>query len=219
MSRAIDCVLIGHNQIEFARHEEQVRRTGVRSPAYRDLGLNFIRVGDKPMTLGELWNAAVERAERPHRPLRLFDNFSATLAYLGSFLDAHGASFDYVESFQDDKARLRSLLTENDVLTVGVTTTYYTQAEPVVEIVSFIREVNPRVRVVVGGPYVTTQTRGCSDAELHPLFDYIGADVYVNSSQGEASLVALISALKQERSLSTVENLIFKANGRWVQTP
>ena len=43
MSNTIDCLFIGHNEMDFAEYEKSLREMGGNSGAYRDLNLNFIR--------------------------------------------------------------------------------------------------------------------------------------------------------------------------------
>jgi radical SAM PhpK family P-methyltransferase len=64
--------------------------------------------------------------------------------------------------------------------------------------------------------------RSLNPSELDYLFKTLGADYYVNSSQGEAALVKLIRALKQDKLPHQIENIYFrettKVNGGYTRT-
>ena len=37
MKKNIDCLLIGHNEMDFSQYEKSIRKMGIHSGAYRDL--------------------------------------------------------------------------------------------------------------------------------------------------------------------------------------
>ena len=42
-----DCLIIGHNETEFTKYEETLRKMGVENGGYQDLLLNFIPFIDR----------------------------------------------------------------------------------------------------------------------------------------------------------------------------
>lgn len=86
------------------------------------------------------------------------------------------------------------------------------------EIVSFIRQYNDTAKIVVGGPYLNNQPKLSNDESVQRLFKYLGADIYVISSEGEGALVNAITALKNNSSLDKVENIAYKKDDRYVLT-
>ncbi|MCG8608915.1 MAG: radical SAM protein, partial [Pseudomonadales bacterium] len=65
-------------------------------------------------------------------------------------------------------------------------------------------------QVIVGGPYIAGQADLRSDEELYSLFSYLGADIYVISSEGEQTLAKILTALRREQPLSDINNLLYK---------
>ncbi|MCP4351226.1 MAG: PhpK family radical SAM P-methyltransferase [Desulfobacterales bacterium] len=216
----IDCLLIGHNETAFSDIENTVRLMGTDSGAYRDLNLNFIQVLGKPYPFADVFNMFFSRDD-------LFDSFGPfgtgevlhpAIAYLGTYLNRRGFSFDYINSFQWEKEKLAEKLRQNNILTIAITTTFYVAAFPVIEVVSFIRQHNSNAKIIVGGPFVSTQVRNEDDDTIDYLFNEINAHIYVNSGQGEAALVSIIDTLKKGGSLENVPNILFKKGPGLIRT-
>ena len=222
MKRNIDCLLIGHNDIDFEEYEEKIRSMGTSSGAYRDLDLNFVVLDNRPHTATDmfnLFNSASWNGERSIKPVTTGETFSAAIAYLGTYLHRRGLSFDFVNSFQEEKDRLERLLRQKDIHLVAITTTLYVSMLPILEIVNFVRFCQPDIKIVVGGPFISTAVRVQDDAALQFTFDSIGADYYVDSSQGEDTLARLILALKERGHTDDVPNLFFRRGNRYISTP
>lgn len=223
MGKTIDCLLIGHNEMEFAQYEQAIRKMGVNSGAYRDLNLNFIRCNNKPYSISEIFNIYYYQDSVNTDPARHFhvsESFGAAIAYLGTYLDRRGYTFDYINSFQHSKAHLSGMLAKEDILTIAIITTLYVSVIPILEIIKFIRTYNRTAKIVIGGPFVSTRVRILAPPELEDLFVYtIGADFYVNSSQGEAALVKIIDALKNNLSPEGINNIYYKAGDTLKTSP
>ncbi len=218
----IDCFLIGHNEMNFETYEKSIRQTGTNSGAYRDLNLNFIRYNDTPYHASEIVNlfrGSEKIPDRPFKPLNMLESFSATVSYLGSYLHNRDITFDYVHSFQDEKKELSEKMMRENILTIAITTTYYVSVFPILEIMNFVRKYNRTARIIIGGPFISTQVRSQSPNSLEFLFNAIDADFYVNSTQGEAALVKIINALKNGLPFDGIDNLYYKSGGGYISTP
>jgi len=143
----------------------------------------------------------------------MFDSFSATIAYLASYLNRYGLIFDYVSSFQAEKDALAEKLKQHNIRTIAITTTYYVSAIPILEIIDFIRKYNSTAKIIIGGPFIATKIRSLEDPMLiEYLFkNTLGADFFVNSSQGETALVKIIQALNNDLSLEQINNIYYKS--------
>lgn len=209
MSRTIDCLFIGHNEMDLVEYERQVRKMGIRSGAYRDLDLNFIRCNNTPYSISEIFNSLY----RSNQPLRMTEVFSPAIAYLGSYLERRGMTFDYVNSFRFEKEKLKKKIAEGNILTIVIITTLYVSVFPILEIMDFLGKYNPGAGVIVGGPFVANQVLTQEKKALHYLFETINADFYVNSPQGEAALVNIIHALKHNLPVEGIHNIYYKRAG------
>lgn len=216
-----DCLFIGHNDMDFAAYEQTVRRMGVHSGSYRDLNLNFIQIGGQPYTFRDVYNLFFKT--RPEYatfgPLRHDDILHTAIVYLGTYLHRRGYRFDYINSFQGQKAQLAEKLEHTDYTVVAILTQLYVAVFPILEIVAFVRQHNPNARIVVGGPYIATQVRTEDADTLAYLFNTMDADIVVNSMQGESTLVRLIETLKTGGKLATVPNIYYRDGERFVATP
>lgn len=222
MEKIIDCFFIGHNEMDFVEYEKEVGKMGTLSGAYRDLNLNFIQYNNKPYPAADIFNLFYQSGSRSRgdlKPLRLGETLSAAIVYLGTYLHRRGLSFDYVNSFRDDKEELVEKLKKENICTIAVITTLYVSVLPILEIMDFIGKYNKTARVIVGGPFVSTQCRKMDAISLEYLFQSIDADFYVNSSQGEAALVKIINALKNDLPVDNINNIYYKTGNRYAATP
>jgi len=222
MAQMIDCLLIGHNQVEFQEYERSVRKMGINSGAYRDLNINTLQYNNKIYSASDIFNLFCSNknpASTAIKPIGLVETFSAGIAYLGTYLNRGGYTFDYVNSFHEEKENLASLLIQDNILVIGILTTLYVTALPVLEIISFIREYNHTAKIVLGGPLVSTKIRTMSPLELDCLFKSIDADFYINSSQGEAALLNIIDALKNNSPYDKINNIYYKTGEEYRSTP
>lgn len=214
-----DCLIIGFNDFNFDEYVRMVGAMGTDSGAYRDLNLAFVHYRDKPYRSMDLLNHFYyEDSEKPGKPFHNADFVWPVVLYLGTFLHRKGLSFDYVNLFHLEREKLKEKLLHDDILTVAITTTLYVTSQPIIEIISFIRQYNEKVKIVVGGPYVNNQVKMTDPVSAQELFKYIGADFYVISQEGEQALANLIYALKHKTSLDQVENISYLQNGRYVRT-
>jgi anaerobic magnesium-protoporphyrin IX monomethyl ester cyclase len=222
MSKSIDCLLIGHNDMNFREYEREIRKMGVNSGAYRDLNLNYIKLNNEPYSISEVINLFYSKpfgAEAVIKPFSVSESFSAAIAYLGSFLHRRGLTFDFVNSFQSQKSDLVKKLEKNNILTIAIITTLYVSVIPILEIFEFIKKHNRDAKIILGGPFISTQFRNQEAESLAYLLETtIGADFYVNSSQGETALVNIIKALKNRLPLKQVSNLYYKEGNKYIST-
>jgi radical SAM PhpK family P-methyltransferase len=231
MKKTIDCLFIGHNEMDFAEYEKTIRRMGKNAGAYRDLNLNFIRYNNRPLTIPEIFNVFYYQDEEQDKNkdintstsakfFNVAESFSAAIAYLGTYLNRRGYTFDYVNAFLYSRAELSKKLASENILSIAIITTLYVSELPIIEIIEFIRTYNRTAKIIVGGPFVSTRVRTMAPEELEYLFEFtIGADFYINSSQGEAALVNIINALKNNRPLHEINNIYYKTSTGIQSTP
>jgi radical SAM PhpK family P-methyltransferase len=218
----LDCVLIGYNETPFEQYESLLRQYGEDTEAYRDLKFSFVGAGGRKMTyaglLNYVWNRAQgARAPSCKEPFKSGDIPNLAAAYLTHYLKKRGHQADYINLFQDERERLAELL-GRDPLVVAITTTFYILNFPVSEMVRFIHDCNPNVKVVVGGPLIANHARNYGEEDLATALDDLGADIYVREPQGEWTLERIVSTLKGGGDLADVPNLIYRREGRYHRT-
>lgn len=215
----IDCLIIGFNDSNFADYVEMVKSMGEDSGSYRDLKLAFVNYDDRPQRSLDLLTRFYyeDRAETP-RPFHNADFLWPVVSYLASYLSKRGFSFDYVNLPHLEREKLKEKLRGEEVLTVAITTTLYVSMHPILDLVGFIREHNEKAKIIVGGPYISNQPKLGDETALQRLFKYIGADIYVISSEGEAALAGVLGALKNGAALDAVDNIAYRDGDRYVLT-
>jgi hypothetical protein len=123
----IDCFIIGHNEPDPATHINRIREMGVHSGTYRDLNLGFIQKDSRFYHAADFFNFLFcndDSAGSGLKPLRLGETFSATIAYLGTYLHRRGLTFDFVNSFNEEKEELARRLTRENILTIAISCPY-----------------------------------------------------------------------------------------------
>jgi radical SAM PhpK family P-methyltransferase len=134
------------------------------------------------------------------------------ITYLQTYLQRRGLNVDYINLPHLEIEALKRKLTGGNVKSVAITTTLYVSPEPILELVSFVRKWCPVAKVIVGGPYISNQVRAVPRQGLTRLLSALGADIYVLCQEGEATLAAVVSALKKGTSLDFVPNLAFTSD-------
>jgi anaerobic magnesium-protoporphyrin IX monomethyl ester cyclase len=213
MSKEIDCLFVGHNEGDFVEYERNTREMGEHTNAFRDLRFNYIFYNNRPYTAAEIFNLFyMDKGGKS--PLSMGEILHPAIAYLGTYLDRRGFTFDYINSFQEEKEMLEKKLTGERILTVAIITTLYVTAYPIIEIIDFIRKYNRKVKIIVGGPFIATQVRTQDPDALEYMFKFvIGADFFVNEPQGEAVLVQLLKAIKNHLPHDQIPNIYYKKDG------
>jgi radical SAM PhpK family P-methyltransferase len=214
-----DCLLLGFNDSNFAGFVDMVKSMGTESGAFKDLNLAYIDFNGKPHRSMDMLNhfyfeGKPESEKRFHNA----DFLWPVITYLGSYLHRRGYTFDYVNLPHLQKDSLREKLERNDILTIAITTTLYVSVHPILELISFIKQYNKTAKIIVGGPYVSNLPKMTDSVTFQRLLNYIGADVYVISSEGEEALVNIIEALKNKGGLGKVANIAYKQDRKYVLT-
>lgn len=220
MRKTIDCLLIGHNEMETDSLREGINLLGEDSPIYREASYQYLVHNNKPMVFADMFNFIMEKnvanfTKKDH--IHIGNVFCLSIAYLGTFLHRHNLSFDYVNSFNLDKDKLEDLLLSNEILTIAIPTTLYTHYYPIQQIVQYVRKYNQSAKIIIGGPFIANRIKEDPRIALS-YFNRIGGDIYVYSSQGEATLVNVINTLKNNGDLKNVDNLYFKQNNEFIAT-
>src|SRR5262249_29557750 len=144
----------------------------------------------------------------------VFDAPSLGMCYLTSFLKRREFRVEFVNFFNRDRERLASLLAKAP-RSVAVTTTFYIEDDPVIEVVNFVRRHSPQTKIIVGGPHIFNRAADLDDQTLAFVFATIGADIYIIDSQGELTLGKVVDALHRgdPARLQSIPNLMYATDG------
>jgi len=207
----IDCLVIGFNDGNLQEYVGMLKSMGKESGAFKDLDLSIIYYDNQPYrVLDILTRFYYEGKNEDRKPFHNSDFLWPVITYLGSYLSRKGFTFDYVNLFQLEKERLKQKLLQNDILTIAVTTTLYVSPHPIQEIITFIRKYNKTAKIIVGGPFIAGQLEVLDEPNLKALLKSLGADFYVISSEGEATLEKLLTTLKKTGDLSAIDNIAYR---------
>jgi radical SAM PhpK family P-methyltransferase len=214
----IDCLIIGYNDVDFGTYVSLLRQMGVDKGAYRDLNLAFLTHGNQPYRSMDLLNLFNSDIVEKTRRFTNIDFLWPVITYLSSYLTRRGFTVRHANLFQDEKQDIIDLLQTGEVRAVAITTTLYVWMDPIIEIVELIRQHSPTTTIVVGGPYVHNQARALDASVLNELLASMGADVYVVSPEGEATLARVLEALRCKASFDRIPNVIYRDGRRVART-
>jgi p-methyltransferase len=212
--KPLDCVVIGYNEVPFEKYESFLRGYGEDTEAYRDLKFSFVNLAGTKMDYIGLLNHVIELAGQQNGSsgargeLKSGDIPNLAAAYLSNFLRKRNFETRYINLFQHEKETLIQYLEQNPVC-VAITTTFYVMNLPVIEMVEFIRQHNPNVKIVVGGPLIANHARNYRGDAFKAALDDLGADIYVIEGQGELTLARIIECLKDGGKLDKVPNIAY----------
>lgn len=217
----LDCVIVGYNDTDFGQFAAAQKEMESRSGAYHEVKSNSVLLSGQRHTYMDLLSRVIESATGHNPKLNVFQAPQLGPAYLKHFLYKHGQHAEIVNLFNEGKDHLKGLLKQSPKA-VAITTTFYVDNAPVIEIVKFIRAHSPDVKIIVGGPHVYNLG---SDLDLETqdfLFEQMGADIYIVDSQGESTLVRVMKELGKGEAaqLGGIPNLCYTEDGEtFVRTP
>ena len=217
-----DCLIIGYNDGCLEDEIRSLRAMGVDHPNYRDLSLNIIEYEGQPYRAMDIFNRFYYEGRAQTKDDRRWHNADVlwiVILYLATYLRKRGFTVDYINLFQLQKDELKEKLRNNEYLTTVITTTIYNFDTPIIEAVNFVREHNPKTKIIVGGPYIAKRSETMEAADLQAMFTYIGSDFYVRSREGEQALVKILHALKNGGNFAAIPNIAFKNGSNFVLTP
>lgn len=206
----LDCLLIGNNQMEVDKYVRDIKKMGMASGAYRDLRLNYYEKNNKIYTFTDKYNEDFGITSE-YGYMSNNDIQSATIAYLGTFLNKKGISYEYINSFQEEKEKLKSILSTCNITIIAITTTFYTSVLPILEVIDYIKKYNANTDIVIGGPFIMNLFKTHDKESQTYVLEKLGAEYYINNAQGEKALAELILMKKSKVGLAChIKNLIFK---------
>jgi p-methyltransferase len=217
----LDCVIVGYNDVDFGKFAARQKRMESTSGAYHEIKTNSVLVEGRRITYMDLLNRVVERVSGADPRLSAFDAPSLGAYYLASFVRSRGLTAEVVNFFNADQDVFAEYLRRKP-LAVAITTTFYVDAWPLMDVVAFVRKHSPDTKIIVGGPYAFNLPLDHDPETLQFVLAEIGADVYVIDSQGEATLAALLYKLRDGGvdTLSDIPNLYYTTDGElFKQTP
>jgi len=220
MEVIMDCILISNNDTDFMNYEKMVKTMGCDSGAFRDLNLNYITYKDKPYRAMDILNQfhSENGLANENKKFSLSDILPLSIATIGTLLNKNEINFDYIQSFDQQKEQLKEKLLKGDILTVVITTTFYVSINPIVEIIQFIKKYNSKVKIVVGGPFIYSQTLINDEETLGYIFQALGADFYIVSMEGEYALSNIIKEVKTNQNYNSIDNIYYLDNGEYIKT-
>jgi len=218
----LDCIVIGPNENCYDEMMAELKKNP-DSARFQDMLAQIIEWEGEYYVCHDFMNLMLEkRYPKKYPKPDLFGAANMAVFLLANYLMDRNLKVEYINSFRGEKERLKRLL-QDGALTVAVTTTYYLEMPPLLEIINFIRSVDKSVKIIVGGPMVknilTVGYAAGNPLIKNSIFDdNLKMDYFIIEEQGERTLYELIHALKTESGIKQVPNLWFKDGDKIIST-
>ncbi len=214
-----DCLIVGYNDGSFEEEVKRMKAMGEESISFKDFNLGFITHQNKNYrALDALTHFHYKDKAGQKRVFHNADVLWQVIMYLGTYLTRNGLNFDYVNLFHFQKEKLREKLEKEDITAIVVTTTIYVSVHPILEVVDFIRKYNKTAKIIVGGPYISKQCEEVDVSTNQSMFKLIDADFYVNSLEGEKTIVQLLKEIKGKGRYELVDNIAYRDGDDYIFT-
>lgn len=213
---SIDCIIIGHHDLDFSTLVEEAKATQWLSGTYWVLTAMSVVEQGRRISYDVLLNQYLASKTGQPSTLHIYKTPSLGVCYLYNYLKQRHLNVEYINFFTDEQDRLAALL-QGRPKSVAITTTYYTRDLPIAEIVAFVRARSPQTTIIVGGPHIF---KSCMHGREETLVRAIGADLYVTDSQGEGTLSRMVHALKTTSApeWQAIPNLLYATGESVVRT-
>lgn len=211
-----DCLVIGHFDQSVDDLAARVMPGKDASGGYCEVRTNCVVADGVHLSYADVFNRLCEDTWDLATGFSPFRAPHAGVIYLVNRLLGAGIDAQALHYVSADKIDLTDALRRLEPRVVVLTTTFYVQNEPLVELIEHVRRHAPSAFVVAGGPFVASRMQGPpgSDRRLAKL----GADALIVDAQGEQALVALCRCVLRGElaALSSLPNLIVCDAGRHV---
>jgi len=216
---SLDCIIVGYNDIDFGRSLEAQKKGEKYSGGYRSSKINSLIYRNERITYTNLLNQIITQATGRPSDLNVFNLPNLAVCYLKSYLNRRNLNVEIVNFFNAEQERFADLLAQSPNA-VAITTTFYVDDEPIVEVVDFIRRHCPETKIIIGGPHIFNLHTHYDAATQDFLWKKLGADVYVYDPQGEATLNQVLHRLRDEpgKGFGDIPNLIYTTDGKTFET-
>jgi len=148
-------------------------------------------------------------------------SFNSAIAYLASCLHKKGLTFDFINSIEDDQELFIEKLKTNKVMSVGISTTLCDDINQVTQLINLIKEINPNIKVILGGPVIVNYVRVFSEqskAVLNFSLKKVKADFIVDSFYGEDTLASILISIKNNLPMDKIPNIYYRENNGFEAT-
>jgi len=138
--------------------------------------------------------------------------------YLANYLIQRRIVTKFINSFDCEIDSVIEILQYENPQIVVITTTFYVDPSPLIEITELIKKTNPECKIIIGGPLIFNLCSKFEENRLYKILNLLGGDIYIYERQGENTLYELIISLKKQVSLKSVSNLFIKKSNSFVFT-
>lgn len=211
MRANLDCVVVGYNDSGFQKTAKQQEPLRDRSGGYHELLIDSVLLHGERMPYMDLLNHCLSKAHGQQSNLHVTELPALSGCYLKNYLCKRNLNVEIVNSFTYDQDQFRDLLSQSPNA-IAITTTFYVDNAPLIEIIDFTRRHNPSTKIIVGGPHIFNLCSYYDSLTLPRVLAQIGADIYIFDSQGEFTLSQVLLQLRdsQTQDLRNIPNLFYK---------
>jgi radical SAM PhpK family P-methyltransferase len=213
----LDCIIIGINEQSIDSYAKEQKIFKDHSGAYEEVMTNSVFMDGSYYTSIEMMNLLLNNNGDYKWNLNIFETPNLGVLYLANFLRCRNISIDFINHYNSGKEKLKELI-EKGARCVAITTTFYVNDEPIIDIIRFVRSVDEKIKIIVGGPRVYEICTLYPDTKKNSFLKRIGADYFIVDPQGESALCDLLFVIKSvgEPDIQNIKNIVMIKDGELI---
>lgn len=204
----IDCLVIGYNNYSSGDGTEECY-----DPQKR---IGTIEIDGRLYSFPEYYKSVINQ-EKVFSNYGIDGCFDLSIASICTYLNAKKMKYAYINSFESEIKKLKSVLAKQ-VKLIYIITTYYTSVEPINDIIKFIKNFNSEAQIAVGGFYVLDCLNRLEEKDKQVFLKSVNADFFLTMIETKpiVEIVEQISANSDD--FESINNLLIKQNDDYVST-
>ncbi|MFM9327762.1 radical SAM protein [Paenibacillus mesotrionivorans] len=213
MKSSINCLIVGCNEMDVARHLSYIRLKGGSTSEYEYNLKNCAYIENNPYSLGEFSSRYLGM------PYSECDSIPREIASIATYLYEKEFQIEMIDSFQRQKQYIIDILAKKHVHTILIPTDMYHSIIPIRDMISFFKTHSFHVPIILSGNVIINETNHSQpDHYVQSVLNSLGGDYYVAEHSPERAIGEIIEHVVQQKALGHGNNVFYKENGHFVKS-
>lgn len=146
---------------------------------------------------------------------------NSAICYLGTELEKRGLSYEFINSIEGNDDLLKEMLLTKEIKCIGITTTLCITVIQLVGLLTYIRNINPQIKIILGGALIVYSLRlmkNGGDNDYIEGMKRVDADYIINCVYGEDVFADVVQRIKDNQSCDDICNIAIRKGDQYVTT-
>jgi len=138
---------------------------------------------------------------------------NSAITYLGTSLNEKELSFNFINSVEGQKEQMLDMIRNDEIISVGISTTICPSIEQLSKLIKEIREIRPEIKIILGGALIVYFLREVREKEpdlFRTRLKGLEADYIIDSIYGEDKLAEIVYAVKVHKNVDEIKDIYFR---------